>query len=152
MHSCEPCYSIYYIWGNGASVKILIDRFVVLSVTYCLWIIVYDQSSLTSNNTRHLSHRDIINFTKTKGNSKSVYRQSQVRMPNGSGVEWSECLLLIGTFLAWSSIAQSVCQRAFSLLEIGLHRPSGSNPAFSRGRQLVSFRFENRLPGPEHRK
>ena len=27
----------------------------------------------------------------------------------------------------------------------------GSNPAFSRGRQLVSFRFENRLPVPEHR-
>ena len=27
----------------------------------------------------------------------------------------------------------------------------GSNPAFSRGRQLVSFRFEYRLPLPEHR-
>ena len=27
----------------------------------------------------------------------------------------------------------------------------GSNPAFSRGRQLVSFRFENRLHVPEHR-
>ena len=27
----------------------------------------------------------------------------------------------------------------------------GSNPAFSRGRQLVSFRFEYRLPVPEHR-
>ena len=26
-----------------------------------------------------------------------------------------------------------------------------SNPAFSRGRQLASFRFENRLPVPEHR-
>ena len=27
----------------------------------------------------------------------------------------------------------------------------GSNPAFSRGRQIVSFRFEYRLPVPEHR-
>ena len=27
----------------------------------------------------------------------------------------------------------------------------GSNPAFCRGRQLVSFRFEYRLPVPEHR-
>ena len=27
----------------------------------------------------------------------------------------------------------------------------GSNPAFSRGTQLVSFRFEYRLPVPEHR-
>ena len=57
-------------------------------------------------------------------NNKHVYRQSQVRMPNGCGVKWAECSLIIGTgcrvqvFLAWSSIAQSVCQRAFSLLAI----------------------------------
>ena len=63
-------------------------------------------------------------------NNKYVYRQSQVRMPNGSGVRWAECLLIIGTgcpvqfFLAWSSIAQSVCQQAFSLLKIGFQRPS----------------------------
>ena len=30
-------------------------------------------------------------------NNKYVYRQSQVRMPNGSGIRWSECLLIIGT-------------------------------------------------------
>ena len=30
-------------------------------------------------------------------NNKYVYRQSQVRMPNGSGVSWAECLLTIGT-------------------------------------------------------
>ena len=30
-------------------------------------------------------------------NNKHVYRQSQVRMPNGSGVEWAECSLIIGT-------------------------------------------------------
>ena len=63
-------------------------------------------------------------------NNKYVYRQSQVRMPNGSGVRWAECLLITGTgcpvqVFAWSSIAQSVCQRAFSLLEIGFQRPSG---------------------------
>ena len=63
-------------------------------------------------------------------NNKYVYRQSQVQMPNGSGVGWAECLLIIGTgcrvqVLAWSSIAQSVCQQAFSLLEIGFLRPSG---------------------------
>ena len=62
-------------------------------------------------------------------NNKHVYRQSQVRMPNGCGVEWAECSLIIGTgcrvpsFLAWSSIAQSVCQRAFSLLAIWCLRP-----------------------------
>ena len=44
----------------------------------------------------------------------------------------------------WFSIAQSVCQRAFSLLEIRFQRPwiriTGSNPASGRGRQHVSFR------------
>ena len=30
-------------------------------------------------------------------NNKYVYRQSQVRMPNGSGVRWAEHLLIIGT-------------------------------------------------------
>ena len=30
-------------------------------------------------------------------NNKYVYRQSQVRMPIGSGVRWAECLLIIGT-------------------------------------------------------
>ena len=61
-------------------------------------------------------------------NNKHVYCQSQVRKPNGSGVEWAECLLIIGTgcrvqVFAWSLIAQSVCQRAFSLLEIRFQRP-----------------------------
>ena len=31
----------------------------------------------------------------------------------------------VKVFLAWSSIAQSVCQQAFSLLKIGFQRPSG---------------------------
>ena len=30
-------------------------------------------------------------------NNKHVYRQSQVRTPTGSEVEWAECLLIIGT-------------------------------------------------------
>ena len=30
-------------------------------------------------------------------NNKHVYRQSQVRKPTGSEVEWAECLLIIGT-------------------------------------------------------
>ena len=83
-------------------------------------------------------------------NNKYVYRQSQVRMSNGSGVRWAECLLIIGTG----------CRvQVFSLildgsvgLSAGIQRDSlGSNPTFSRGRQFVSFRFEYRLPLPEHR-
>ena len=61
-------------------------------------------------------------------NNKYVYRQSQVRKPTGSEVEWAECLLIIGTgcwvkVLAWSSLAQSVCQQAFSLLANRCLRP-----------------------------
>ena len=29
-------------------------------------------------------------------NNKHVYRQSQVRKPNGSGLEWAECSLILG--------------------------------------------------------
>ena len=85
-------------------------------------------------------------------NNKYVYRQSQVRMPNGSGVRWAECLLIIErgcrvqVLLAWSSIAQSVCQQAFSLLEIGFQRPSGFESCIQQRKTTFSFRFENRLP------
>ena len=61
-------------------------------------------------------------------NNKHVYRQSQVPKPTGSEVEWAECLLIIGTgclvqVLAWSSIAQSVCQQTFILLANRCLRP-----------------------------
>ena len=90
-------------------------------------------------------------------NNKHVYRQSQVRMPNGCGVEWAECSLIIGTgcrvqvfsLILDSSVGLSVgIQSAGDLVSETL---MGSNPAFSRGRQLVSFRFEYRFPVPEHR-
>ena len=56
-------------------------------------------------------------------NNKHVYRQSQERKPAGRGVQWAECSLIIGTgcwvqVFTWSSISQSVCQLAFSLLAI----------------------------------
>ena len=90
-------------------------------------------------------------------NNKYVYRKSQVRMPNGCGVEWAECSLIIGTgrrvqvfsLILDSSVGLSMgIQSAGDLVSETL---MGSNPAFSRGRQLVSFRFEYRLPVPEHR-
>ena len=62
-------------------------------------------------------------------NNKHVYRQSQVRKSTDSGAKWAECSLIIGTgcrvqaFIAWSSKAQSVCQRAFSLLANWCLRP-----------------------------
>ena len=94
-----------------------------------------------------------------------MHRQSQVRKPTGSGVEWAECSLIIGTgcrvqvllelsslssSFAWvqvllelSSIVSghSVCWR-FGVWDLGM------NPAFSRGRQLVPIRFENHLSVP----
>ena len=89
-------------------------------------------------------------------NNKHVYRQSQVRKSTDSGVEWAECSLIIGmgcrvqvlSLILDSSIGLSAgIQSAGDLVSGTL----GTNPAFSRRRQLVSFRFEYRLPVPEHR-
>ena len=52
-------------------------------------------------------------------------------------------------FLAWSSIAQSVCQQSFILLEIRFQRTRVRIQHIAK--ELVSFRFANRLPVPEHR-
>ena len=77
-------------------------------------------------------------------------------MPNGCGVKWAECSLIIETgcqvqvfsLILDSSVGLSVgIQPAGDLVSETL---MGLNPALSRGRQLVSFRFENRLPVPEH--
>ena len=78
-------------------------------------------------------------------------------MPNGCGVEWAECSLIIGTgcrgqvfslILDSSDSLSAGIQSAGDLVSETL---MGSNPAFSRGRQLVSFPFEYRLLVPEHR-
>ena len=89
-------------------------------------------------------------------NSKHEYRQSQVRKPTGSEVEWAECLLIIGTgcrvqVLAWSSIAQSVCQQAFSLLANRCLRPWVQILHSAEEDNLSPLRFEYRLHVPEHR-
>ena len=66
------------------------------------------------------------------------------------GVGWSyRDGLLRSIFLAWSSIAQSVCQRSFILLEIRFQRTRVRIQHIAE--ELVSFRFANRLPVPEHR-
>ena len=89
-------------------------------------------------------------------NNKYVYRQSQVRKSTDSGVKWAECSLIIGTGCRvpiFSLILDSSVGLSASIQSAGdlVSGTSGSNPAFSRGTQLVSFRFEYRLPVPEHR-
>ena len=89
-------------------------------------------------------------------NNKYVYRQSQVRKSTDSGVKWAECSLIIGTgcrVQVFSLILDSSVGLSASIQSAGdlVSGAPGSNPAFSRGTQLVSFRFEYRLPVPEHR-
>ena len=89
-------------------------------------------------------------------NNKYVYRQSQVRKSTDSGVKWAECSLIIGTgcrVQVFSLILDSSVGLSASIQSAGdlVSGTPGSNPAFSRGTQLVSFRFEYRLPVPEHR-
>ena len=89
-------------------------------------------------------------------NNKYVYRQSQVRKSTDSGVKWAECSLIIGTgcrVQVFSLILDSSVGLSASIQSAGdlVSGAPGSNPAFSRGTQLVSFRFEYRFPVPEHR-
>ena len=89
-------------------------------------------------------------------NNKHVYHQSQVRKPTGSGVKWTECSLILGSgsrVQVFSLILDSSVGLSAGFQSAGdlVFETLGSNPAFSRGTQLVSFRFENHLPVPEHR-
>ena len=102
-------------------------------------------------------------------NNKHVNHQSQVQKHIGREVKWAECTLIIGTgswvqvfsLIIDSSVdlwvgIQSAGELVFETSQLRiLHSAEednpGSNPAFSRGRQLVSFQFGNRLPVPEHR-
>ena len=73
-----------------------------------------------------------------------------------SGVKWAEYSLIIGTgcrVQVFSLILDSSVGLSASIQSAGdlVSGAPGSNPAFSRGTQLVSFRFEYRLPVPEHR-
>ena len=73
-----------------------------------------------------------------------------------SGVKWAECSLILGTgcrVQVFSLILDSSVGLSASIQSAGdlVSGTPGSNPAFSRGTQLVSFRFEYRLPVPEHR-
>ena len=88
--------------------------------------------------------------------NKYVYRQSQMRKSTDSGVKWAEFSLIIGTGFqveVFSLILDSTVGLSASIQSAGdlVFGTLGSNPAFSRGTQLVSFRFEYRLPVPEHR-
>ena len=73
-------------------------------------------------------------------------------MTNGSEVRWAERLLIIGTgcrvqFLAWYSIAQSVCQQAFSLLEIGFQRPFGFESCIQQRKTTCLLSIRNTTSG-----
>ena len=75
-------------------------------------------------------------------------------MSNGSRVEWAECSLIIG--MGWRVQVFSLILDSSDSLSAGIQSAGdsilemGSNPAFSRGRQLVTFRLENQLPASDH--
>ena len=89
--------------------------------------------------------------------NKHEYRQSRGRVPSGSGVEWLNAGWSEGRaveFIFFSLILDSSVGLSAGIQSAGYSVPSdplGSNLAFIRGRQLVSFRFESRLPVLEHR-
>ena len=134
---CQRAFSLLAIWCLGSRVQIL-----------------------HSAEEHNLSHFDLNIACLCQNieinNNKYVYRQSQVRKSTDSGVNWAECSLIIGTgcpvqnfsLILDRSVGLSTSIQFAGDLVSGI---PGSNPAFSRGTQLVSFRFEYRLPVPEHR-
>ena len=135
---CQRAFSLLAIWCLGSRVQILLSAEEHNLAPFDLNIACLCQSIEINNN-------------------KYVYRQNQVRKSTDSGVKWAECSLIIGTgcrvqvfcsLILDSSVGLSVGIQSAGDLVSGI---PGSNPAFSRGTQLVSLRFEYRLPVPEHR-
>ena len=134
---CQRAFSLLAIWCLGPRVQILHSAEEHNLSPFDLNIACLCQSIEINNN-------------------KYVYRQSQVRKSTDSGVKWAECSLIIGTgcrVQVFSLILDSSVGLSASIQSAGdlVSGTPGSNPAFSRGTQLVSFRFEYRLPVPEHR-
>ena len=108
----------------------------ILDNSVDLWVGVQSANNLGSQTSQlrilHLAEDDNWSLFNSKTvclcqsfkiNNKHVYRQSQVQKPIGSVVKWAEYSLTIGTgcwiqVIAWSSLAQPVCEWAFSLLAI----------------------------------
>ena len=131
----------------------IIPRALILLAIWCLrpWVQIM-HSAMEDN----LSPFDLnIACQSMKNNNRHVYRQSHVRKPpTGNGVEWTECSLIIGTGCqVFSLILDSPVGLSAGIHSAGdlVSETLGSNHAFSNGRQLVSFRFEYRLPVPENR-
>ena len=134
---CQRAFILLAIWCLGSRVQILHSAEEHNLSPFDLNIACLCQSIETNNN-------------------KYVYRQSQVRKSTDSGVKWAECSLIIGTDCpdpVFSLILDSSVGLSANIQSAGdlVSGAPGSNPAFSRGTQLVSFRFEYRLPVPEHR-
>ena len=134
---CQQAFSLLAIWCLGPRVQILHSA-------------EEQNLSLFDLNIACLCQSIEIN------NNKYVYRQSQVRKSTDSGVKWAECSLIIGTgcrVQVFSVILNSSVGLSASIQSAGdlVSGAPGSNPAFSRGTQLVSFRFECRLPVLLHR-
>ena len=134
---CQRAFSLLAIWYLGSRVQILHSA---------------EEHNLSPFDLNIACLCQIIGIN----NNKYVYRQSQVRKSTDSGFKWAECSLIIGTgcrvqvfsLIFVSSVGLSASIQSAADLVSGT---PGSKPAFCRGTQLVSFRFEYRLPEPEHR-
>ena len=131
---CQWAFCLLAIWSLGSRVQILLSAVEHNLSPFDLNIACLCQSIEINNN-------------------KNVYRQTQVRTLTDSGVKWAECSLIIGTGCRvqnFSLILDSSVGLSASIWSAGdlVSGIPGSNPASSRGTQLVSFRFEYRLPVP----
>ena len=70
-------------------------------------------------------------------NNKHVNRQSQVRKPTGSGVEWAECSLIIGT-CSWVPVFSLILESSVDFSE-GIQSAGDSVPETLGRRKRTCF-------------
>ena len=130
---------------------------VCVCVRVCACMYGFESCSQQRKTTCLLSIRISLACARASKLTTNMYiARTRCECQNGNGVEWAECSLIIGTgcrvqvfcLILDSSVGLSASIQSAGDLVSGI---PGSNPAFSRGTQLVSFRFEYRLPVPEHR-
>ena len=104
-----------------------------------------------------LSQQDMVRILHNNG-TFHVYRTStdNLYVAHNGAINGSVFILLVAIYIwvqVFSLILDSSVGLSASIQSAGdlVSGTPGSNPAFSRGTQLFSFRFEYRLPVPEHR-
>ena len=114
-----------------------------------LWSSGLINNRYASDSGRHPAHHDVTIMRYMAQISMAWYRQCVSIRKNNIAL-YHRCHIQLW-MSAYEDQGESFLNNNTALACRTMYVWNTSNPAFSRGRQLVSFRFEYRLPVPEHR-